>query len=185
MTTKDFKKLIIKKEDLIPIISNKWLKLSLDTNPINKEKVTGIINELYEKCNLRPPHVIWGYSPMDIRNIISILKRGLINFKGRERYANIQFNDNRLKIFNEFNSYNLSFRQIKDKTNIYFLNDLYLYYIFENIISKNIDNKPDDDNNPLYCKVNPCDYHVISNSFININIFRGGYQLGIIDNMDF
>jgi len=59
-------KLTKDQEAKLETYKDKWLKIGLDTSPIEKRKVRKIIGEIYKASELEPPKkIIWAKSPMD------------------------------------------------------------------------------------------------------------------------
>lgn len=56
-------KLTPEQEALIPIIREEWIKIALDTSPINKQKAEAAINLTYE--GYKPPkEILWFDNPL-------------------------------------------------------------------------------------------------------------------------
>ena len=59
---------------LIPLVRNEWLKIGLDTAPVDRAKVLEIIGRLYALANKpAPKHIIHLASPLQISNAVSAL----------------------------------------------------------------------------------------------------------------
>jgi hypothetical protein len=56
--------------DLLPVYRDKWLKIGLDTTPLDKDKATKAIHKAYECGGLEPPkEIIFTESPLDSYNV--------------------------------------------------------------------------------------------------------------------
>ena len=60
---------------LIPQVRDKWLKIGLDTTPVDRAKVRKILGRLYALANKRTPkHIIHLESPLQISNVLAKLR---------------------------------------------------------------------------------------------------------------
>ncbi|WP_449420134.1 DUF6745 domain-containing protein [Phormidium nigroviride] len=71
MTAKYIEKLTPEQLALIPIIRDEWIKIALDTTPIDKQKAEAAICLAYECAELEPPkEILWFDNPLDVANYV-------------------------------------------------------------------------------------------------------------------
>jgi len=69
------KRLTKEQKDKFPYYVDKWTKIGLSTEPVNKELAEDAINQCYEIAKLERPKIIWVKSPIAIYLVIGILSR--------------------------------------------------------------------------------------------------------------
>jgi len=71
MVGKRIEKLTPEQLALIPIIRDEWIRICLDTTPIDKQKAEAAIRLAYECAELEPPQqILWFDNPVDVANYV-------------------------------------------------------------------------------------------------------------------
>ena len=71
MAAKFIEKLTPEQLALIPIIRDEWIRIYLDTTPIDKQKAEAAIRLAYECVELEPPkQILWFDNPLDATNYV-------------------------------------------------------------------------------------------------------------------
>lgn len=77
-------------EELMSVIRDEWIKIALDTSPVDKEKAEAAINLTYEiEEEDKPKQIIWFDNPVDAAVWIMSNIDKLFPLKGSTRYASI------------------------------------------------------------------------------------------------